>query len=71
MMREELPVFGKIRSCPKCGHDRVNRFTFERGFNFTYIDTVDENEQEQYADVLEITCKQCGYGWNELPLDAS
>ena len=62
MMRKELPKCGIVNFCQKCGYPRVGG-----GFNFTYIETV--NEGESYANVLEITCKQCGHGWYELPFD--
>ena len=61
MMRKELPKCGSVDFCQKCGYSRAG------GFNFTYIETV--NEGESYVNVLEITCQQCGHGWYELPLD--
>lgn len=74
-MREtDMPPFGSVLHCPKCGRRRSQFNTSDpsainntANFGVRYIRTryIEDRERE----VVEITCDKCGYSWDEIPLD--
>lgn len=60
--------YNKEASCPKCGCTGINNQYLSKSSLYG-VRPVDEKYID-LPDYIKRTCFNCGYSWDELPLDA-
>jgi len=67
-MKANLPPFTRQATCPKCGWpDIQTTFAPHVGVHF---DSQCGEWVDGRTDMMRRECRECGYRWYELPLDA-
>jgi len=72
-----MEPFGSVKQCPKCGESRISNDPMiwppKYGNNFKveyrYIDNSHIPPYLEPFEHMRVTCRRCGYAWEEAPLD--
>ena len=62
----DLPVYNANATCPKCACQLLKSQWTKRTLPQMYGDVM---ERPRVTEVIERTCCNCTYSWDELPLD--
>lgn len=78
----KIPAYGSVERCPKCKRKMIynGKFTSSRkekyqvsrnGYSYitSYDATIKDGTMLTMDEYIEVTCKDCGYGWAEACAD--